>query len=217
MLPTACHLRYLNFDKVFNWSWDCVIFCVPVTKLSENPASPTQKHSIFGNSSCMMIPRRNLNEFVLRLHWLRHFFIIFFPITTSAIFSWAPHVNFWWRYLNLRSFRKKCLHHFHLAFLDHLNAIRGSRHYLIFFIIIVSGDRLESSPLRIQNIMSVKNFRGEDLFMLHATLRLAHRRHALLVLWIAIGRWIIENLMYWVPLLNRDTTAVMLILILRGL
>lgn len=65
--------------------------------------------------------------------------------------------------------------------------------------------------------MSVKHFRGEDLFMLHATLRLAHRRHALLVLRIAIRRWIIENLMYWVPLLNRDTTAVMLILILRGL
>ena len=165
----------------------------------------------------MMIPRRYLSKFVLRLYWLWHFFITFFPITTSAIFSWTPHVNFWWRYLDLWGFRKQWFHHFHLTLFDYLNAMGGSRYYLIFFIIIVSSDWLESSSLSIQDIMSVKNFRWENLFMLHATLRLAHRRLAFLVLWISLYRRVIENLMNRIPLFNRDTTAAMFVLILRRL
>ena len=165
----------------------------------------------------MMIPRRYLSKFVLRLYWLWHFFITFFPITTSAIFSWTPHVHFWWRNLKLRGFRKQWFHHFHLTLFDYLNAMGGSRYYLIFFIIIVSSDWLESSSLSIQDIMSVKNFRRENLFMLHATLRLAHRRMAFLVLWISWYRWVIENLMNRIPLFNRDTTAAMFVLILRRL
>jgi hypothetical protein len=165
----------------------------------------------------MVITRRYLNEFVLRLHWLRHFFIAFFPVTTSAILSWTPHIHFRRRYLYLGGFRKQSFHHFHLTLFYHLDAIGGSRYYLIFFIIIVSGDRLESSSLSIEDIMSVKHFRRENLFMLHATLRLAHRRLTLLVLWIPRCRRIIKNLMNWIPLLNWNTTTVMFILILRGL
>ena len=159
VLPTACHLWYLNFNQVFNRSRDRVIFCVAMTQLPKNPSTPCQQHPIFGDSSCMMIPGWNLNKLVLWLHWLWHFFITFFAISTPTVFSWAPHVHLWRGYLYLGGFRKKCLHHFHLTFLDHLDAIRCSGQYLIFFIIIVSSDRLECSSLRIQYIMSVKHFR----------------------------------------------------------
>jgi len=40
VLPAACHLSYLDFNQSFYWSWNRVVLCVAMSKLSEYPATP---------------------------------------------------------------------------------------------------------------------------------------------------------------------------------